>query len=80
VVHDPRTDVAYLTLNLVVKVVHGPRSEIDGSWDVLDVSVLGSSYPYKEVDITGCMSEDDWDELDYKLSEWHATPIGELNV
>lgn len=79
-VHDSRADIAYLTLNLVVKVVHGPRSSLDGSWDVLSVSVLGCSYPHKEVDITGCMSEDDWDELDYKLSEWNATPTGEIDV
>jgi hypothetical protein len=78
---DQQFDVAYISLTLPCAVVHDPWPDQHGSWRIKSVRLMNPNYPADVVDITKCLSEDDWHEVDRQLDLWADLPTtGDLDV
>ena len=78
---DSKFDIAYISLTLPLAVVHDPCTDQHGSWRIKSVRLMNPNNPADTVDITGCLGEDDWHEVDRQLDLWAALPTnGDLDV
>ena len=77
----PKFDIAYISLTLPLAVVHDSWPNSDGTWRIRSVRLMNPNNPADTVDITKCLSEDDWHEVDRQLDLWADLPTtGELDV
>ena len=62
-------------------VVHDPCPDQHGSWRIKSVRLMNPNNPADVVDITKCLSQDDWHEVDRQLDLWADLPTtGDLDV